>query len=179
VVQATHTALIVAVPAAEDAVGPLRARLDSSASWGVPAHVTLLFPFLAPERIDDHVLSAVRETVVSVPRFDLALSRTAWFGEKVLWLRPEPDAPFRALIAGMCRRFPQVRPYGGEIAVDDVVPHLTVGDGHPKPVLDAAAAEVEARLPIRTSVDAVRLIAGRPEPGGSWRTLTEFPLGPA
>ena len=174
---ASHTALIVAVPAAEEAVGPVRARLDSSASWGVPAHVTVLFPFVAPDLVDEHVLSAVRETVVGVPRFDLALSHTAWFGEHVLYLEPEPDGPFRALIAALCRRFPRIRPYDGEIAVDDVVPHLTVGHDQPRPVLDAAAAAVQAHLPIRTSVDAVSLIAGRPEPGGSWHTIAEFPLG--
>jgi hypothetical protein len=32
---------------AEAVVGDLRARLDRSAGWGVPAHVTLLYPFLA------------------------------------------------------------------------------------------------------------------------------------
>lgn len=173
---ATHTALVVAVPAAEEVVGPVRARLDRSASWGVPAHITLLFPFVAPGLIDDDVLRAVRETVVSVPRFDLALTATAWFDERVLWLRPEPAAPLRALILALCRRFPQVRPYGGEIGPDDIVPHLTVGHEHPRAVLDAAAAEVEAHLPIRTHVGAVRLIAGRREPGGSWPTLAEFPL---
>jgi 2'-5' RNA ligase len=175
-VSPTHAALIVAVPAAEEAVAALRARLDRSASWGVPAHVTVLFPFLAPALIDDDVLNAVRETVVSVPRFDLALTGTAWFRDQVLWLRPEPDAPLRALTIALCRRFPQVRPYGGEIGLDDIVPHLTVGHEHPRAVLDAAAAEVEAHLPIRTHVGAVRLIAGRREPGGSWPTLAEFPL---
>jgi hypothetical protein len=36
------SALIVAVPEAEPAVAHLRARLDRSASWGVPAHITLI-----------------------------------------------------------------------------------------------------------------------------------------
>jgi hypothetical protein len=41
-VEPTESALIVAVPAAEPAVGALRAAYDPAASWGVPAHVTVL-----------------------------------------------------------------------------------------------------------------------------------------
>lgn len=40
-----RTALIVLVPEAELAVSELRQRCDPSASLGVPAHVTVLFPF--------------------------------------------------------------------------------------------------------------------------------------
>src|SRR6185312_14804244 len=51
-----RTALIVAVPEAETAVGALRREHDSSAALGVPAHVTILFPFLPPERVDQDAL---------------------------------------------------------------------------------------------------------------------------
>jgi 2'-5' RNA ligase len=171
----TQTALIVAVPQAERAVGALRARLDAAASWGVPAHVTVLYPFLAPDRIDARVLTGVREAVSAVPRFTLTLARTAWFGDAVLWLAPEPAGPLRALTAAVWARFPQAPPYGG--GFDDVVPHLTVGHDQPAGVLAAAAADVATRLPVRAPVRAVRLITGRPEPGGSWPTLARFPLG--
>jgi hypothetical protein len=58
--QPTQTALIVPIPAAENAVGPFRATLDRSASWGVPAHVTVLYPFLPPDKINSEVLAARR-----------------------------------------------------------------------------------------------------------------------
>lgn len=45
----TQTAVIVPVPAAEALVGSHRRRLDRAAGWGVPAHVTVLYPFLHPE----------------------------------------------------------------------------------------------------------------------------------
>jgi 2'-5' RNA ligase len=175
-VEPTQSALIVPVPEAEGAVGALRARYDTSASWGVPAHVTVLYPFLPPAGIDETVLAAVRETVLTVPRFDLVLTRTDWFGDDVLWLAPEPDGPFRALTAALWARFPQAAPYGG--AFDDVVPHLTVAHGRPPPVLREAAVQVAAGLPIHAPVEAVRLIVGRPEPGDSWHTMAEFPLRP-
>jgi 2'-5' RNA ligase len=111
-----------------------------------------------------------------VPRFTLTLARTAWFGDTVLWLAPEPDRPLRALTTALSARFPQCPPYGGEFT--DVVPHLTVGDGHPKADLDAAAGAVAAHLPIRTAVTEITLMTGRREPR-TWHALARFPLGPA
>ena len=169
-----QSALIVAVPEAEPAVRALREAYDPSASWGVPAHVTVLYPFLPPPRIGASVLAAVRAGVQVVPAFDLTLARTGWFGAEVLWLAPEPDGPFRALTAAVWQRFPQTPPYGGEFA--DVVPHLTVADRQPPAVLRAAQDRVRPLLPISARVRSVRLIAGPPEPGGSWRTVAEFPL---
>ena len=46
--RASESAVIVPVPEAEPAVGGLRAALDRAAVWGVPAHVTLLYPFVTP-----------------------------------------------------------------------------------------------------------------------------------
>ena len=170
----TETALIAVIPEAEAAVGELRARLDSSFTWGIPAHVTVFYPFLPPAAIDASVLAAVRQTVSAVPRFAVTLTRAAWFTDRVLWLAPEPDEPFRALTVALTARFPGAAPYHGEF--DDIVPHLTVGHDHPRDVLDAAAAAVSAHLPIAATVDALRLIAGRPEPGGGWTTLARIPL---
>jgi hypothetical protein len=45
-----------------------------------------------------------------------------------------------------------------------------------RPVLADAAAAVSAHLPIRATVDVVRLIAGTPD-DGPWLTWGEFPLG--
>ena len=117
---ATHTALIIAVAPAEPVVGGLRARLDPSASWGVPAHITVLYPFLLPDGVDERVRAVLGEVVAAVPAFDLALTRTAWFGDSVLWLAPEPAGPLRDLTAAVAARFPQAPPYGGAFA--DVVP---------------------------------------------------------
>ena len=45
-----ESAILVPVPEAGPVVGRLRARLDRSASRGVPAHVTVLYPFVPPEQ---------------------------------------------------------------------------------------------------------------------------------
>jgi 2'-5' RNA ligase len=169
-----ESALVVAVPEAEPVVAAHRAALDASAAHGVPAHVTVLFPFLAPDRLDDAVLATVAGIVGSVPAFDVVLARVAWFGDRVVWLAPEPAAPFRALSSALWHRFPEAPPYRGEHT--DLVPHLTIGHDAPRKQLDAAAEAVAAHLPIAARVETVRLIArdGATEP---WRTLRELPLG--
>jgi 2'-5' RNA ligase len=172
--QAEESALIVPVPQTEDAVGSFRSVLDSAARWGVPAHITVLYPFVPPHRITASVLADLAEVIATVHCFESAFSEVRWFGDTVVWLAPEPDGPFRQLTKAVWQRFPDQPPYGG--AHDDVVPHLTIGHDHPRGVLAHAADAVSAWLPIHASIRNVRLIAGSRQPG-SWRTLCEFPLG--
>ncbi|BBH69589.1 hypothetical protein ACTI_62740 [Actinoplanes sp. OR16] len=171
----TQSALIVPIPEAEPAVSGLRERLDSAARWGIPAHITVLYPFLSPAQLTPAVLAAVRLVAAGVPRFFLSLDRIAWFTDRVLWLAPDPAEPFRELTNRIATRFPQAQPYEG--VFDEVVPHLTVGHDHPKADLDAAAEQVRPHLPIRARVTSLRLITGLPQGAGSWHTVTDFPLG--
>lgn len=170
----TETALIVAVPETEPAVGHHRSALDVAAGWGVPAHVTVLYPFLPPDRITDEVLAELSVICAAVPRFDVSFTEVRWFGDTVVWLAPDPDDGFRRLTSAVWRRFPEAAPYGGAHA--EVVPHLTIGHDGPRQALAEAAEAVAGQLPIRASVEAVRLLAGAPVPGG-WRPLHEFALG--
>ncbi|WP_433288519.1 2'-5' RNA ligase family protein [Micromonospora sp. CA-244673] len=172
----TESALIVAVPEVERAVGRFRSALDIAASWGVPAHVTVLYPFLPPDRINDDVLAILSQIFEATPRFDISFAEVKWFGDTVVWLSPQPDGALRLLTAAVWRRFPEAPPYAGAHA--DAVPHLTIGHDAPKRVLAQAAEAVAGHLPIRATVEAVRLIAGAPEPD-SWHTLREFRLGSA
>ena len=171
----THTALVIEVPAAEAAVGAHRATLDRAASWGVPAHITLVFPFLPPDEINDDASAAVREIAAAEPAFELTLDRVGWFGDTVVWLAPNPARPFITLTAALAARFPQAQPYGG--AFDETIPHLTIGHDHPRPTLEAAATAVTGHLPITTTVTAVHLLAGLREPGDHWHRVAAFPLG--
>src|ERR1700744_4733736 len=81
-----QSALLLLVPAAEPAVGEHRARLDASARVGVPAHVTVLYPFLPPALL-----------FAGFPAFAFTLDRVGWFGDDVVWLGPRDEGPFRAL----------------------------------------------------------------------------------
>jgi 2'-5' RNA ligase len=173
-VEPTESAVIVAVPEAEDVVGPHRAELDRAASLGVPAHVTVLYPFAPPAKIDDRVISALADALQSVPAFGITSARVAWFGDEVVWLAPEPDQPFRDLIGVVSASFPDYPPYGGTHT--ELIPHLTIGHAAPVEALRAAARAVEPHLPIEACIRTALVIQGRDAPR-SWQTVAVLPLG--
>jgi hypothetical protein len=168
------SAVVVPVPEAEPRVRALRATLDPSAALGVPAHVTIMFPFLAPDRLDDGVRSELGAVFAAAAAFDVAFERVAWFDEDVVWWAPEPADPFVALTHAVSARF-GLQPYEG-VHGDAVTPHLTIAHGAPLPQLQAAAAEVAAGLPVWTTVRSAVLMTGSWEPA-SWTIVAELPLG--
>src|ERR1700677_349069 len=175
-----QSALLLPVPAAEAAVGAHRTRLDPSARDGVPAHLTVLYPFLPPAEIGPGVLAELTRLFAGVPRFFFTLDRVRWFGESVMWLGPSDESPFRALTELASAAYPRCSPYGG--GYEDVVPHLTIGQQGSPAELRAAAEAVLPQLPIATEAAEVILMAGpkpgRPsEPPGQWRSVASFPLG--
>jgi 2'-5' RNA ligase len=172
--QVTETAVIVSVPAAEPLVGRHRKRLDRAAAWGVPAHVTILYPFVPPPALDDDVLVRLSAAIRSVPRFEARWVAPRWFGEDVLWLAPEPDEPFRALTSAVAGAFPAHPPYGGQF--EDVVPHLTVGDTGTVEGLREAERQIAPHLPISMQVATAELWSGDYTPH-SWQPVTSLPLG--
>ncbi|MGW5251444.1 2'-5' RNA ligase family protein [Streptomyces sp. NPDC004012] len=68
---AGRTGLVVGIPEAEPAVRAWRERFDPSARAGVPAHVTVLFPFLDERRVDERVCSALADALGRQRAFDL------------------------------------------------------------------------------------------------------------
>jgi hypothetical protein len=72
-------------------------RLDANASLGIPAHFTVLFPFMPPDAIGPPVLGQLERLFAAVRGFWFQLARTAWFGDEVLWLAQRDPAAFRAL----------------------------------------------------------------------------------
>lgn len=172
----TETAVIVAVPAAEPLVGEHRRHLDPAADWGVPAHVTVLYPFVEPATVDEDLLVVLAAAVGSVAAFDCDFPRTRWFDRDVLWLEPDPARPFRDLTAAVFGAFPAHPPYGG--AYDDVIPHLTVAERRMADLSAVQNAEraVQSGLPLSTRVERVLFIAGG-QARHSWRVVRELPLG--
>lgn len=176
-----ESVLLVPVPAAELAVGGHRARLNLSARMGVPAHITVLYPFLPLGELTDGAVESVRVLMAGIEAFDFTLDRVGWFGADVVWLGPRDPAPFRSLTEKAFAAFPSCPPYGGQY--DDVVPHLTVGNLGGEDALRQAAAEVSGHLPIATRATEVILMGGpdRDQTGrpGQWRTMATFRLGAA
>ncbi|MFN2466641.1 MAG: 2'-5' RNA ligase family protein [Gaiellaceae bacterium] len=171
--RAPETALVVVVPEAA-AVEPWRARFDPVAAFGVPAHVTLLYPFVPAGELDQALLADLHELFAGASPFDVCLARVERWPQEIVYLAPEPARPFAELTEELTLRYPDYPPYRG--IHDEVVPHLTVGrfDGDPG-AAEIAVAELTAVLPIRARVSEARLLAQGAD--GRWRLHTAFPFG--
>jgi 2'-5' RNA ligase len=155
-----RTALIVTIPEAEPAVRALRLAHDRSAALGVPAHVTILFPFADPADVDEPVLA---ELLASFRSFEFELDRVERFEEGPVWLHPEPSEAFASLTEAVWRAFPAYPPYEG--AHEDVIPHLTVSE---------TPMEVDVPLPISAAAREVTWIEEAAD--GRWSVRRVFPL---
>ncbi|UIJ58382.1 2'-5' RNA ligase family protein [Amycolatopsis acidiphila] len=152
-----------------------RRTLGTPVSSTVPAHVTVLYPFVHPARIGAATLGELAAALAAVPAFDCVFAQVRWFDDEVVWLEPKPDEHFRSLTRAVCERFPAHLPYQGEHP--DTVPHLTVVDSRSGDPAGKRriATDIAAHLPVHARIDRVRLVAGEDE-YGPWRTITEFAL---
>ena len=170
----TESAFVVRVPEAEPYVSHLREQFDPVAKLGMPAHITLLFPFASPELIDTAVVEQARAVVAGVHRFAFTLARIGLFPD-VLYLVPEPSGPFVALTERLVRQFPEFPPYGGQYK--GVVPHLTVAHGSGS---EHSRAEVELQSALSASGGIAcsgTEVALMGSASGQWRQMHVFPLG--
>jgi 2'-5' RNA ligase len=168
-----ETALICRVPEAERYIGNYRQRFDPPARRNVPAHVTILYPFMAPELIDADVLATLSDIARSVPCFKYRLARTERF-PVALYLAPDPGDSFSALTNGIFRAFPDYPPFGGKF--DTVVPHVTVAHGD-EPLLCEIEVELRIALPgagVQANCSELVLIE---DTRGPWNQMHVFALG--
>jgi len=159
------------VPEAAPLVSHWRDRLDPYAAVGIPAHVTVLAPFLDTGRIGAAELAALHGLFAACPAFDVTFPRCARF-PGVLYLAPEPAGPFRALTGAVAARWPETPPYGGRFP--DVVPHLTVAYSEDRSALDRVEAGLAGGLPARARIASAQLLANDQ---GRWTELASFRLG--
>lgn len=174
---AVDSGLLVPIPEAEPLVGELRRLHDPVAADGVPAHVTVLFPFVPRAEIGDEVRDGLSDVFGAIPSFDYRFGRTGRFGDTTVFLEPEPADAFRALIAAAAARWPEHPPYGG--AFEIVIPHLTIGDDLASGEADALASRLQGILdrsgPITGRAAAVTLMTS--DEAGRWVTDSVYALG--
>lgn len=170
----SESALIVPVPEAEPLVGAMRAQFDATASLGVPAHITILHPFVPPERItsdDIQVLARIVRRTAPL-RFRLAAAKCL---PHALYLDPEPAQPFVALTEEVARAFPDYPPDAGRYA--SILPHLTVARGD-ETRMRALQAQLSSDVRLQRGIEAncaVLVLIGNS--GGSWTELHRFSFG--
>jgi 2'-5' RNA ligase len=172
-----QSALLLALPELDRLVGDYRRRYTTDGAM-VPPHITLLYPLFAPAEITPSLLQRLARAVASTPPFGFSLTRLTRFPPGVLYLAPEPAAPFVRLITRLRRAFPEITTYWDDYG--EVTPHLTVADlalTDRADLTQELEAVLAARLPIRCQArEAVLLQRLRPEPA-PWDERARFPLG--
>ena len=166
-----ESALVVEVPEAEPLVSHWRAKHDWSAQRGVPAHITVLYPFVPTERLDETVLGGLRKLFASQAPFSFQLTRVARFPE-VAWLAPEPSEPFAALTELVVERYPDYPPYEG--IHDEVIHHLTVAEGGIE-LQDEVETALTPLLPLQADAKSVSLLVE--DENERWHLRERLPLG--
>jgi 2'-5' RNA ligase len=163
----TALVLVVVLP---PVLEKLRRRSIVDATSGVPAHVTLLYPFAEEAQLEPQVFDDVAAIAARHPVLRLTLGEGRRFPD-TLYASVEPDGPLRALQAELAAAFPTLPLYGDAFAF---VPHVSIVEGpastDPRAFDDPAWSE----LPVEQDVDAVDLITGG---DGRWATRHRFSLG--
>ena len=168
-----ESAFVIYVPEAEPLVHDLRLSHDPSASAGMAAHVTVLFPFMEPSALTPSVLTACGKALASRQSFLFEISSVGRF-PATAYLAPSPPDPFISLTQALWAAFPSYPPFSGEFA--SVVPHLTVSHGNAQAAVVVAehlASDLRRAGPIAAQCRSVWLVENS---SGKWRPMHEFHL---
>ena len=139
----------------------------------MPAHITVLMPFMPPERITPQVFDQVKAALGASRPFSFTLGEVGRWPETT-YLVPKPASPFVQMTKALADTFPDYPPYGGRYS--GVMPHLTVADRN---AILASEAEGELRAildergPIASVCKAVDMYENS---SGLWRFMHAIAL---
>ena len=158
---------------------PTRSSASTAASHtpsgrqGMPAHATLLAPFIHSSHLDSLDRHRLRDIVGRFPAFDMRLSSFGLFEHiGCLWLDPRPREPFVAMTKALLEIYPEIE-YPPEGATE-IVPHVTVGSRLSEERQEQIKQELAARLPIRGKAD--RAVLYERGANGRWIDRYRFRL---
>lgn len=157
-------ALVMLVPDAHDAL----AAVGSPELEAIGPHLTVLYPFVLPRRLDPDRRAKLAALAAATPRFEFRLPALSSF-PGVVYLAPDPVEPLTELLAKVADLFPEHPPYGGEYS--EIVPHVTVA--HDLEPADLAFT-IDPLLPIECSTDGLVLMSRRR--WGRWRERERYPF---
>jgi 2'-5' RNA ligase len=138
-----------------------------NAALGVPAHITLIYPFVPAERLDAAVRRRVARALARQPPFTFRLS-AALRWPNTLYLAVDPAEPFDGMVRLLVTEFPDHPPYRGAVPY---VPHVTLAEGDEREI-----AELEAPLAPAGHHHVARVLLIAQDQAGRWRVRWKFAL---
>ena len=151
----------------------LRRSSVGDAVDGLPAHITLLYPFVAPDRLDQDVREELQAVVAPLATLGYELTGPARWPDTV-FAAVEPARPFVELQAALAADFPAFPIYGRDAAFE-FVPHVTIAEGAAADDPVVLADPGWRTLPRRGTAAGVEVIAAGAD--GRWRTVWRIRFG--
>jgi len=171
----SDSVILIPIPEAEEIIGKWRMRYDRVARLGIPAHITLLFPFKIPSVIDKSVINKLELLFSTINTFSFSLTAIETF-PNVIFLSPSPKESFIDITKKIVSIFPENQPYEGKFP--DINPHLTLGQLSDKDnfseILKKIKEDIEHKLPLKTKATEARLMIENPD--GKWTIMQRFQL---
>ncbi len=165
--------VIIAPPRVQAFATPIRRLYSLEGMLRVPAHITVLFPFVPVDDLDS-VCPKLRQIYADFAPFEVTLDGYGHF-PTATYLKPADPEPIKALFRAVHAEFPEYPPYRGAHSVDDITPHMTVGEF--KTEAERKAAQFPPFEPITFPVRRLSLIVGVEHEPVPWITRDVIPLG--
>jgi hypothetical protein len=162
------TALVIQLPEAEALLDKAKRLRPDLVRPGLPAHVTVLYPFIPAEGLTAELERSVTEFARITPsaRLNLIeLTRAAGF---LAAATPE----LQSIVDSAVVRWPQVNAYGGRFGVNPAA-HLTIAMGASENEIDFLVAEIEKELPLPAHARQLHLVELTVQ---GWRVRLEIPF---
>lgn len=162
-----RTGLVIPLPAADALLESVESRYPGSVRQGVPAHVSLLYPFVGTAELGDWDIEVLSELFIGQELIRVGFVECYRRGGFVA-LRPYPMEELVTLTDKTRRHWPNVVPYEGQYG--DVEPHLTVAMQTSEETAHTIEQEVAKQLPISAELREAWVLAFE----GRWRVRERF-----
>jgi len=172
----TTVLMIVAPHEIQTIAAPIMRRYALDTLIRVPAHLTVLYPFVACERLPE-ACQILREVCAAIPPFDVTMSGYDQF-PTAIYMKPVDPAPIQDVFRRVYARFPECPPYGGQWG-DELQPHMTVAEFQSDYDMGAALKSLPVYRPTRFHVDRLHVMAGIDHEPIPWLTHDIIPLAKA
>lgn len=168
------SAVVIIAPHRVQALAvPLMRRYSFDSMLRVPAHITILFPFVPLDDLDD-ACRKLRPICSELSPFEVTLDGYGHFPTTV-YLKPRDPEPIKAAFRAIHAAFPDYPPYRGAHGNDDITPHMTVGEFWSEAKRERA--EFPPYEPVTFTVRRFHLIVGVDHEPIPWITHDVIPLG--
>jgi len=164
--------ILIPVPNADPVINEWRKKYDSALK-GIPAHITLLYPFKPPNKIETEDIKVLKDFFKKIEHFEFQLCQPNSF-PTVLFLEPHPKEIFVNLTKQLVQIFPDYLPYEGKFS--SVNPHATIAnlsdEKNLKRIKPAIISGLSKKLPIMQKVTEAWLMIEKED--GYWEIKEKF-----